>query len=274
MKKLLLIPFIFLGCANTQISKNIQNINEGKKIIEKYQVSKDSLTKANNLYAFFKPSVKGVSITLIDKNLNVVKSVNSPIFMNGKKLKFLNNKFYLLGYDEQKNEPVIVIFDKNLNVKKIKYFPYKYAIAEDFILKNNKPVVLITTFSPKTQADILVYNNKKIVKIATPKAENGKIISNYKNGYIIAGSIQNKDEDLLLANIQNNKIKWIKIINLGMGESPLKVIIKNDKIIVNVISQDYAGASTYYKLTFDKNGKLINKKKVLEFKKLPTKFRT
>ena len=274
MKKLLLIPFIFLGCANTQISKNIQNINQSKKIIDKYQVNKDSLTKVGDLYAFFKPSAKGVQIILIDKNLNIVKVVNSPILMNGKKLKYIDNKLYLLGYDETKNKPVMIIFNKTLTVKKIKYFPYKYAIAEDFTIINKKPVVLINTFSPKTQADILIYDNKKEIKIASPKAQNGKFIKKYQNGFVMAGSVQNNDEDLLVANIQNDKVKWIQVINLGMGETPQKLIIKNGEIIVNVISQDYMGASTYYKLTFDKNGKLIKKEKNLEFKALPTRFRT
>ncbi len=274
MKKLLLIPFIFLGCANTQISKNIQNINQSKKIIEKYEVNRDSLTKVGDFYAFFKSSTKGVQIALIDKNLNIVKVVNSPILMNGKKLKYIDNKLYLLGYDEDKDEPVLITFNKNLKLKKIEYFPYKYAIAQDFIIKDKKPVILIDTFSPKTQADILVYDNKKEIKIASPKAESGKFIKKYQNGFVVAGSVQNDDEDLLVANIQNDKIKWIKVINLGMGETPQKLIIKNGKIIVNVISQDYMGASTYYKLTFDTNGKLIKKEKNLEFKALPTKFRT
>ena len=274
MKKSLLIPLIFLGCANTQISHEIKTINQDKKIIERYQVSQDSLTKAGNFYAFFKPCAKGVQITLIDKNLNPLKTVNSPVFMNGSKLKYLNSNFYLLGYDENKNEPVLIIFDQNLKVKKIDYFPYKYAMAEDFIIVNKKPVVLINTFSPKTEADILIYNNKKNIKIASPKAETGKFIKKYQNGYVVVGSIQNNNEDLLIANIQNGKIKWIKTFNLGMDETPKKVSIKDDKIIINTIAEDYMGASTYYKLIIDKNGKIISRKKSLEFKALPTKFRT
>lgn len=274
MKKLLLIPFIFLGCANTQISQNIQNMNQSKKIIEKYQVNKDTLTKVGDFYAFFKPSAKGVQITLIDKNLNIVKQTDSPILMNGRKLKYFDGNLYLLGYDENKNEPVMIVFNKNLKVKKIEDFPYKYAIAEDFTIINKKPFILINTFSPKTQADILVYNTQKIIKIASPKAETGKFIKKYKNGYVIAGSVQNNDEDLLVANIQNNKIKWIKVINLGMGETPQALTIKNGNIVIRVISQDYMGASSYYKLTLDKNGKTISNKKDLEFKKLPTRFRT
>jgi len=274
MKKLLLIPFIFLGCANTQISQNIKNINKSQKIIEKYQVNKDSLTKVGDLYAFFKPSAKGIQITLIDKNLNIVKQANSPILMSGRKLKYFKEKLYLLGYDENKNKPVIITFNKNLKVEKIKYFPYKYAIPEDFTIINKKPVILINTFSPKTQADILVYNNKKIIKIASPKAENGKFIKKYLNGFVIAGSVQNKDEDLLIANVQNNKIKWIKVIDLGMGETPQKLTIKNGKIIIDVISQDYMGAANYYQIILNKNGKTISKKKNLEFKALPTRFRT
>ena len=274
MKKLLLIPFIFLGCANTQISQNLKNINQSNKIIEKYQVNKDSLTKVGDFYAFFKPSAKGIQITLIDKNLNIIKQVNSPILMNGRKLKYIDGKLYLLGYDENNNEPVMIIFSKNLKVEKIEHFPYKYAIAEDFTIINKKPFILINTFSPKTQADILVYNKQKIIKIATPKAETGKFIKKYLNGYIITGSVQNDDEDLLVANIQNNKIQWIKTINLGMGESPQKLTIKNKNIIIDVISQDFMGAATYYKLTLDKNGKIISKKKNLEFKALPTNFRT
>jgi len=274
MKKLLLIPFIFLGCANTQISKNIQNMNQSKKIIETYQVSKSSLTKVGDLYAFFKPCAKGVQITLINQKLKPVKTVVSPILMNGKKLKYINNKLYLLGYDENKNEPVMLIFNKNLKVEKIEYFPYKYAIAEDFTIINKKPFILINTFSPKTQADILIYNSKKIIKIASPKAETGKFIAKYLKGYVVAGSIQTSTENLLIANIQNGKIKWIKTINLGMEETPQKLTIEKGNIVINVVSQDYMGAATYYKLIINKNGKIISDKKNIEFKSLPTRFRT
>jgi len=88
------------------------------------------------------------------------------------------------------------------------------------------------------------------------------------------GSIQHPQEDLLVVFVKNNKILWANIYDFGMEDTPKKVYVKDKNIVIKLVSQDYMGAEKYITIEINKNGNIIKKEKNLEFKRLPTRFRT
>ena len=276
MKKILLpigILLLLSGCANKNLSidKELKEMQIENKIIQKYQISKESLVKSGNNYYFYEPVNDGITIYELDKNYNIKKIKKIKKLIDVTKIKADDKSIYILGYDQEKNSPMIITLTQNLNIKNTKYFGYKYDIPKDMII-DKTPVVILIHYQNGANLEICENNKCKFYK------ENyntlPKFIKKFNGGYLIVGSIQHPKEDLLILFIKNNKIVWSKVYDFGLDDTPYKIKIKGDKAVIKLISQDYMGAEKYITIEIDKNGNILNKKKELEFKQLPTRFRT
>ncbi len=262
MKKLIttaLVAGLFLGCATTNNQTKITPLN--LKVLKEYQVSQTSLRPLNNGYVFFKTGIRGVDIYYLDKNYNLLKKVTTKS-IEPFKLKIENNKIYILG--EKNNKPIILMYDDKGKLIKSYSVGNKFDIPADII--DNK--VLLTK-----------YNNGSYIsfgKIDLKSTKNLTATSVIKvdGGYMIFGTILEKSEDLFIAFIKNNKLKWSKVYDFGMDNGIESVKVENNEIYLNVFSTDYMGAKTEYKIVLDKNGNIIKKSKTLEIKELPPRFRT
>jgi len=274
MKRLLLIPILFLGCSvkNPDIDKKIQETNKERKLIQKYQISKSALTKTDDGYIFTLPEGNGFSIYKIDNNYDLVTKRKIPILLDISKTKYKDSKIYILGYDQKKQKPALFIIDKDLKNYEIKYFGNKFDLPKDFIAAKN-PVVVLNTYKNKN-ADIAIYQNNKTTIFKNPDTEHAKFIIKKDGGYYIIGSIQHPQEDLLILFVKNNKIIWSRVYDFGMEDAPLKVEVDNNNLKIEVISQDYMGAQREFEIIVDNKGNIIKIKKGIEFKKLPTRYRT
>jgi TolB-like protein len=279
MKKsiLSLVPFSFfiLGCAgnNINVDKQIQETKFEKQLVEKYHITKNAMTKIGDNYYFYQPDANGIAVFELDNKYNLKKKKVIKKLIEGHKLLSDGKNIYLIGYDQIKNRPIIVIFDNNLNVKNEKYFSDKFDIPKDAIIENGSLTVLLLTY--KDGADIKIYSNNKTKTFSQKDNQLPNFIKKYKDGYIIVGSYQYpRSEDLLVVFVKNGKIIWSKTYDFGLDDTPKKVIIKNNNIIIDLVSQDYMGAEKYITITLDKNGDIKKAKKNLEYKVLPTRFRT
>ena len=278
MKKTLIIPaaffLFFTGCVNTtqNIDKEIKEVHIENTILKKYQISKDALVKCNNSYYFYEPVNDGISIYELDKNYNIKNARKINKLIDVTKMKSDGKYLYLLGYDQIKNSPVLVKLDSNLNIKEMKYFGHEYDIPKDMIITDKKPLVILIHY--KNGANLEICENTKCKFYKEKYNTLPKFINKFNGGYLITGSIQHPKEDLLILFVKNGKIVWSKVYDFGMEDSPYEVEIKGNKAVIKVISQDYMGAEKYITIEIDKNGNIINKKKDLEFKQLPTRFRT
>ncbi|WP_456489025.1 hypothetical protein [Caminibacter pacificus] len=272
----LIIPFLFLGCAisnNVNIQKNLQEVKIEKKLIDKYQISKEALIPTDDGYLFTLPTNDGIAIYKLNKNYDLVQKKVFPLLLDVKKMKYINGKIYIVGYDQNKNRPALLVVDKDLKSYTLKHFANKYDLPDDFIVKNKKIAVLLNTFK-NHNPDIELYINGKTIIYPNPNSEHGKFLIEKDGGYYIIGSTQHPGEDLLIMFVKNGKIVWSKTYDFGMSDSPKNVIIKDGKIKIDVISQDYMGAQREFFITIDDKGNIIKIKKGIEFKALPTKFRT
>jgi len=274
MYKNLLIIFsiLFLGCANKiNVDKNIKETNIENYLIQKYQITKKALTKLNNNYYFYTPDNNGLSIYKLDKNYEITNKKTIPLLIDAKKLISDNKNLYLIGYEEKKQRPILIILDKNLNINSQKFIGEKFDIPKDIITKPKINILLLTY---KNGADIKICNLKKCIAYIKPNNQLPKFIKRYNNGYLVIGSIQDTKEDLFVDFIKNDKIIWQKRYDFGFSDNPTSIKIKNNQIIIDVVSTDYMGADKYLTIVLDKNGKLIKKIKKIELKPLPTKYRT
>ncbi|QCT95149.1 hypothetical protein FE773_08080 [Caminibacter mediatlanticus TB-2] len=274
-KKLsIILASLFIGCSSTNISvdKKIKETNIENSLIQKYEITKNSLTSLNNYYYFYKVENKGITIYKMDKNYNLVDKKIIPIIIDTQKITSNNKNLYLIGYDENKQKPIILIIDSDLNIKEKKYIGDKFDVPKDIVTNSNKINVLLLTY--KNGADFKICNLKNCKTFSKPNNQLPKFIKKFNDGYLVIGSYQDNKEDLYIAFIKNNKIVWEKRYDFGYSDIPQKVIIKNDKIFINVNSTDYMGANKYLTIILDKNGKLIKKEQNLEFQQLPTKLRT
>ncbi|GAB6045312.1 hypothetical protein JCM11957_09100 [Caminibacter profundus] len=274
MKKLVyLLPLIFLGCVNNiNIDKKLKETSIEDKIIKEYQISKSALTKIDNDYYFYMPHSNGLIIYKLDSNYRLVKKKIIPKLIEGHKLISNKNYIFLIGYDQTKNRPIILKLDKNLEIKSQKYIADKFDIPQDAIINNNSTTVLLLTY--KNGADIKLYENGKVKVFEAKQNQFPKFLIKYNGGYLIVGSIQHPQEDLLVVFVKNNKILWANIYDFGMEDTPKKVYVKDKNIVIKLVSQDYMGAEKYITIEINKNGNIIKKEKNLEFKRLPTRFRT
>jgi hypothetical protein len=278
MKKLInstVILAFLLGCAQNkaQIQKNL---NVDIQLISKYKITKDALISYKNFYYFANIETNGISINKLDKNYNLIAKKIINALIEPKKYLIKNNHFYILGYNNSKQKPVILdISLKNLKLIKTVYLGKKYSLPADFFI-NKDIYTAINVFNPKTDSDIYIYKNSSLFsKIASDKKENAKYIFPFNNGLLILGNIAFINDDILIVlTDKNGKIVKARRVDLGMDDYINSVIIKNNQIIINATSTDNMGAEVDYILTFDKNLNVLKSKKNLEFRELPIKFRT
>ena len=272
MKKIIFIitAILFLGCANKVTTKTINN--KSVELLTNYGIDESLLTKKDNFYYYISQTTDGFKILKFDKNYNLVwqKPFKHPINIVKTKIK---DNIYVLGYDEVKNRVVFLILDLNGNLKSKKYYGKKYDVARDFIIINNTPFIAITYYN-NNKSDIIIYG-KKPIKVTSNQKKDVSFIKNFNNNLLIVGTVFNKNEDVLVVyKTLDNKLIWDKVIDFGIDERILDVNIKDNIIVLEVISTDSMGEEKKYLIKIDKKGKIINIKKEMELKRLPHHFRT
>lgn len=277
MKKLILmgISLVFFGCVQNQPQAKVNPKTE-IKLIKKYGITQDALINYKNFYYFSNIEPNGISVNKLDKNYNLVSKKVINILIEPKKYLVKNNHFYIFGYDNSKQKPVILDFDLNtFKLIKTLYVGKKYSTPADFFIKKDI-YSAINVFNEKTQSDIYIYKNTTLFsKIASNKKESVKFIYPIENNFLIIGNIYFTNYDILIALIdKNGKIIKARRIDLGMDDYVNKISIQNGKIILHAITTDNMGAEIDYTLTLDKNLNVLKSKKNLEFRELPVKFRT
>jgi len=277
MKKLLLIPLsiaLFTGCASNskpQKTMSFKSIN----LLDKYGVNENALMKTPNGYIFVIPDANGAAIYKLDKNYNLVWKKITPVLLDPVKSKVLDNTLYILGYDQKKNKIALLKYDINGKLIKLSYYGKKYDLARDFVIINNNVFIAVTQYTPNNNSNIIIYGNNKKITLATPYMDDVKYIKLYKNGILITGTTQSNSENVIIAyKTFDNKTVWAKTIDLGMDEKPLKVDIKNNEIIIDILSTDNMGAEKEVTFIIDEKGNFKSVKKGIEFKQLPMKYRT
>lgn len=278
MKKILFIPLIgialFTGCAtNSKPEKTLsfKSIN----LLDKYGVSESALMKAGDGYIFVIPDPNGAAIYKLDKNYNLTWKKITPVLLDPVKSEVINNKLYILGYDQKKNKVSLLEYDLTGKLLKLSYYGKRYDLARDFLITNKNVYVAVTQYTPNNNSDIIVYGKNKNITLATPFMDDVKFIKPYKNGILIIGTTQSDSENVIIAyKTLDNKTIWAKTIDLGMDERPLKVNIKNNEIIIDILSTDNMGAEKEVTFIIDEKGNVKSVKKGIEFEQLPMKYRT
>ena len=277
MKKLIgSIGLLFLiGCSsqnsvNLDVNKNLQEVNKDKILMDKYQITSDSLVKFGNFYIFAVPSSNGTNVVFIDKFYNEKKRVIIPYFVP-KKVAVSDNKIYLIGTNEEKYYPEFVVINSNGKIIKKVFIPQKYALSKDVYLKNNNAYILIDVYK-NGKSYIEIYKNGKLFKkLELKNSINGNFVFKANGDLFVVGTIKNKDEDAFIINLNKG---WIRTFDLGMDESFTNYKIDKNKIILNLHSTDEMGADSDYELIIDTNGKILKNKCKVKFNPLPVKFRT
>jgi len=281
MKKLIFIPIVgmmlFSGCASDKQQEIKPLSSNSLTLLDKYGVNESALMKTKNGYVFVIPAANGAAIYKLDKNYNLVWKKITPVLLEPIKTEVKNDNLYILGYDQKKNRVAFLKYDLNGKLKKITYYAKPYSLARDFVITNKNVYIAITQYTPKNKSDIVIYNSKnnKTVTLSTPYMDDVTFIKPYQKGILIIGTIQKNSADVLIAyKTFDNKTVWAKTIDLGMDEKPLKATIKNNQIILKILSTDNMGAETEATFIIDKNGNVKSVKKGIEFKQLPMKYRT
>jgi hypothetical protein len=268
----------FTGCATTAQQQNVKPLSfKSISLLDKYGINESSLMKAGkNAYIFTIPAADGTAIYKLDKNYRLIWKKTTPVLLEAVKSKVKNGKLYILGYDQNKNRVAFLEYGLNGKLDKITYYGRKYDLARDFIIINGKTYVAVTQYSPNRSSDIVIYaQNGKNITLSTPRMEDVTFIKPFKKGILIIGTIQNQSQDVIIAyKTLDNKTVWAESIDLGMDEKPVKVIVKDNKIILKIISTDHMGAEKEVTFTIDGSGKIKSVKKGVEFKQLPVRYRT
>jgi hypothetical protein len=280
MKKFLKISivtiFLFAGCAQNQTNVQKANPTSDIKLLKNYGINEDCLIFYKGYFYFSKIEPNGISVNKLDKNYHLIAKKIIKILIEPKKYLIKNDHFYIFGYDNVKQKPVILdVSLKNLKLIKSVYLGKKYSMPADFFV--DKDIYsAINVFNEKTKSDIYIYKNTSIFsKIASNKKESANFILPFDNKILVVGTISFINDDILIVLInKNGKILNARRIDLGMDDYVNKIDIKNDNIIIYAVSTDNMGAETDYTLILDKNLNIIKSKKNLEFKELPIKFRT
>ncbi|MEO1928149.1 MAG: hypothetical protein ABGX26_05615 [Nautiliaceae bacterium] len=272
MKKLFLIPLFFLGCNNYQITR--LDTTKNVQLLNKYGVNEDSLIKVKDGYIFLTPAANGIYIYKISENYNLIYKKELHILIDIIKSSIKNNTLYILGYDQKKQKPILIKYDLISQKFSKEFYGEKYDVAKDFTFKNNQIFITATHYS-QDNPKIVIYSKKNKLTLNLPYKEDAQYILPFKKGLLIIGTVYKDSYDLLIAyKTINNKTVWAKTIDLGMDEKAKKVKIKNDKIIITVISSDEMGASKEVTFTLNPKGNIIKVKKDSEIKPLPLKMRT
>jgi len=278
MKKILLLTgiiILFTACTNSK--QNIKPISaKSVSLLDKYGVSEKALMPVNDGYIFVIPAAGGANIYKLDKNYNLIFKKSTPILIDPVKYKIKNNTLYILGYDQKKNKVALLQYDLNGNVKKINYYGKKFDLARDFLILNKNIYVAVTQYTPNNNSDIVIYSNdNKKITLSTPYMDDVTFIKPFKDGILIIGTLQGKSENVIIAyKTFNNKTIWAKEIDMGMDEKPLKVTIKKNEILLDILSTDNMGAEKEVTFIIDEKGNIKNVEKGIEFEQLPIKYRT
>lgn len=276
INKVLLTSCVFLlGCVsqqNVEVKNQIKKVNKDDVLLNKYHITSANLINFNKNYLFFQPSVDGTDIYILNSNYKLIKKFSTPIFLNAKKLKVFNNKIYLFGVDENKYYPVLLVFNKDGKLIDKYEIPKKYALAKDFFIDNNNNVYLMIDVYQNGKSYIEIYKNDNLYKkIKLKKTIDGSFIFKCNNNLYVVGVIKDSTQDAFIINLTRG---WIRIFDLGMDESIIKVKIKQNKLILTILSTDEMGADEYYEIIIDQNGKILKNKCKIKFPPLPVKFRT
>ena len=277
MKKLLLIPIALftIGCVNNpNVDKKIENTKKDMKLLNDYHTTKRNLHKLKDNYIFLNLANDG-SLTFykINKNYDLISSKKINLVITPHKVKINNNKVYVLAYSQTENKPIFIILDENGNIIKKFYIGKKFNTPADFIVKNDKIIIGLDSYSKNTLTDIIIYENNKPHTIASKYAEELTTIIPYNNGYLIIGNVTQDTQNVFISYVDKNfKAQWTRDIDFGLEESIKDVIIKNNKIILKIGSENYTGMEEYYTIEIDENGKILNKSKDFEIKNYPIKF--
>jgi hypothetical protein len=275
--KIIYIGFLLAGCSyKTPTTVKKLDVKSEIKLVKNYGINKENLVAHKDNYFFVKREITGLSINKLDNNYNLLlkKTINMPI--EPKKYLIKNNYLYILGYDEKKQKPLILKIElKNLNIVQTIYLGKKLSLIADFFV-NNSIYTAINVFNKNTKEDIYIYKNSFLFsKIDSIKNEQANFIVPFEDKILVARTITYTSDDALIVLLdKTGKITTATRIDIGMDENINSIKIKNNQIIINIVSTDYMGAEIYYNLTLDKNLNVLSKKKNLEFKKLPIKFRT
>jgi hypothetical protein len=271
-----IIAALLAGCA--QNSTPVKKINPSAdiKLLKNYGINEDNLISYKNFYYFSDIESNGISINKLDKNYNLVSKKVINLLIEPKKYLIKNGHFYILGYDNIKQKPIIIDFSlKTFSLIKTIYLGKEYSMPADFFIDKDI-YTAINTFNKKTQSDIYIYKNTTLFsKIASEKKENAKFILPFEQKLLVIGTITYTNDDILIVLInENGKIIEARRIDLGMDDYINKIEIKNKNIVIYATSTDNIGAEIDYTLILDKNLNILKSKKNLEFKELPVKFRT
>jgi len=277
MKKLLLIPislFMF-GCVNNaNIDKHMDNTKKDMKLLKNYHTTKENLHKLGNNYIFLNLNSNGeITFYKIDKNYNLISSKKIGLVITPKEIKVKNNLIYVLAYSQTANKPIFVVLDKEGNIKSQKLLGKKFNTPKNFLLENNDIIIALNTYSKDNGTDIVIYKNDTPHKISTKYSEEASVILPFKNGYILAGNVDQTTQNVFVAYLDKNfKTIWTRDIDFGVEESIKNIEIKNNEIILTIISQNYTGMEEYYTVKIDENGKILTHSKEFEIKNYPLKF--
>jgi len=272
----LIAVILFGGCA-TAPQKEIKPISmKSVSLLEKYGISENALVKAGNAYYFVIPAPNGSDIYKLDSQYRLVWKKTTPILLDPVKYEIRNSDLYILGYDQSKNRPVLLIYSLEGKLKKMEYFGEEFDLARDFCVIGGEVYTAVTKYTKNNNSDIVIYNTKKQkIVLSTPYMDDVKFIKPYKNGLLIVGTVQKESEDVIIAyKTLDNKTVWAKEIDLGMDEKPLSVKIENSNIILKLVSTDNMGAEKEAIFTINGKGEIQSVKKGIEFKQLPIKYRT
>jgi hypothetical protein len=264
-----------LGCAShsfNEINSQIEKVNEQNVVLNRYSINPNSLVKTDEGYAFVSSTSKGLGLFFLNDRYQPIKEKTICENFSPKKLAFSDKRFYLLGYDEKKQKTALLTLNSKGRLISKTYYGKKFDIPIDLFVKNGKPIILTDAFRKNTDLEIFYGDEKFLLK----EKHNllGKFVRPFNGGILILASIQRPEEDLYIAFLKNGKIKWKKTINFGMQDEPIKVEIKNGFAVISVISTDFMGASKYFTLKINENGKILKIKKELQNEKLPLRFRT
>jgi len=278
MKKILFIPLIsvalFTGCATDskpQKSLSFKSIN----LLDKYGINESALMKTADGYVFVLPDPKGAAVYKLDKNYNLVWKKITPVLLDPVKSEVIGDSLYILGYDQKKNRIALLKYNINGKLIKLSYYGKKYDLARDFVISGKNVYVAVTQYTPNNNSDIIIYGTDQKITLSTPFMDDAKYVKPYKKGLLIIGTTQSDSENVLIAyKTPDNQTVWAKTIDLGMDERPLKVEIKNNEIILDIVSTDNMGAEKEVTFIIDEKGNVKSVKKGIEFKQLPMKYRT
>jgi len=271
-----LIGAFFIGCNNSpQTPTKEIDVETELKILKKYSIDQSQLVNFEGYYLFDILETDGkFNLYLLDKNYNIAKKQNIKGVIEPKKLKTFKDKIYILGYDQEKNQTILLTFDKNLKELKREYFGNKFETPRDMIIKENSIIVALNSYKNGISSIKIVKNNNSYLFSLKTNNTNINFIKAFKDGFILAGEVQNETGNALLICVDKNfKTLWIRDLDLGLEENVKKLKVTKNSIIATIISQNYTGMEEEWDIEIDENGKILTKNKNFTINDIPLQFK-